>query len=272
MAIRRWLGSDQNFTPGAKASAYGFALGTMSKQSTRWCLALVLCQALAANGAIAQSELEIDQSVLEIAQSVLEIDQSVLEEDPSESLSEQGVSVTAPRGSEPLMEEVVVVAVERCGPWPIRHSLIERCDYPELTREALEQTRALRAEASHICLRCDAGICQPNLDGKSRESKFVCKKVFWTPKKVGRVSRATDDDGDLSVTFSYSVTTRGRVSDITITTLDAALSPDAVLALIRAGAQRTRFEPLTIDGQLHEIVGITDSYLLDHLMWLGVPP
>jgi hypothetical protein len=169
------------------------------------------------------------------------------------------------------MEEIVVVAVERCGPWPIRHSLIEGCDFAELTREGLESTRSFRAQILHSCLRCADGLCQPHLAGASGQSKFICQKVFWTPKKVGRVRRGDQDHESLAVTFSYSITTRGRVRDVTILELDTELSADAVLAMIQHGAERARFEPLTIDGQLHEIIGITDSYLLDPEMWFGVP-
>ena len=172
---------------------------------------------------------------------------------------------------DPPIEEIVVVAVERCGPWPIQHSLTEGCDYAELTRDGLKSTRALRVNILNNCLRCKDGICHPFLDGESRQSKFICKKVFWTPKRVGRVTRNSQDHGPLEATFSYSVTTRGRVSDITINSLYADLSEDVVLTLIQQGAERTRFEPLTIDGRLQAIIGITDSYLLDPLMWFGNP-
>ncbi|MEZ5550479.1 MAG: hypothetical protein R3E82_06310 [Pseudomonadales bacterium] len=165
--------------------------------------------------------------------------------------------------AEQLIEEVRVTAFNGCGPWPISHRLISTCSYAQLKREKLETVNALRTRQAAVCLVCDSNICRPARHRLSSEADTkLCRKLFWTPTRVGVIRRSMVSSQDLVVDFSYGISREGRVTDIRITYLESELSRRKVLALIREGAAQISFEPVEVAGAPVEIVDLAHGYTL----------
>lgn len=163
-----------------------------------------------------------------------------------------------------VIEEVRVTAFNGCGPWPINHRLIRTCSYAQLKRDKLEAISALRSQHAAVCLVCEGNICRPahrlltsDDDGK------LCRKLFWTPTRVGVIRGSMVSGQDLTVDFTYRISREGRVTDIEISYLESELSRRKVLSLIREGAAQIDFEPVEIGGVGVEIVDLTHGYTLE---------
>ena len=162
-----------------------------------------------------------------------------------------------------LIEEVQVTAFNGCGPWPIRHRLISICSYAQLKVEKMEAVRQLREQVQADCLDCKAGVCRP-LRGSaaSADRGRLCRKLFWTPIRVGVIRAHVMSRQDLVVDFSYAISTRGRVTDIEISYLESELDHRTVLALIREGAAQIEFEPVALGGDAIKIADLEHGFTL----------
>jgi len=169
-----------------------------------------------------------------------------------------------PFDDEMVIEEVLVTAIDRCGPWPIAHRAITECAYPELKKDRLRELRDLRERYFDTCLICTDATCSPrSLPEGARRQKFVCKRLFQTPKFVPRTQLRSVDVGYLAATFSYNITANGKAENIQFSYIESDLEDDVVLQLIRQAAVEARFEPIRYQGKRLPLVGLEDSYNLE---------
>ena len=166
------------------------------------------------------------------------------------------------------IEEVVVVAFDRCGPWPIDHPLTSDCLFAVIKRDKVRVLQQMRARMLTACLRCEDAICTPRVpaaaeDADRRKTRFVCEKLFFTPRRVGGWNVEAEEAPELFLGFTYDISRQGRVRDIRITDFDEEdFDHDQLLTLLQVGSERVRFEPLKIDGVVYEIIGVRGSYQL----------
>jgi len=162
------------------------------------------------------------------------------------------------------IEEVVVTAVERCGPWPIRHKGISDCIYPELKTEQLRTLKEARQEYRQRCLSCDRQHCDTQPEAvPDRYQRLICRRLFQTPRSIPSIQFGTATQGYLQVEFTYTVTAGGRITDITIVDIDSELPTKEVLKLIRRSAQATRFEPIWFEGRRVPLRNVRGRYQLE---------
>ena len=67
----------------------------------------------------------------------------------------------------------------------------------------------------------------------------------------------------LNVSFTFTISTAGRVEDLQIVSFDSEIEKEEVLKLIERGATRTKFEPVVIADIAYEIVGVKGAFILD---------
>ena len=162
------------------------------------------------------------------------------------------------------IEEVQVTAFNGCGPWPIRHRLISTCSYAQLKNETLAVVRALRDQVFENCLSCRDGVCHPNYpSAESADRGRLCRKLFWTPTRVGVLQAHILHTRDLLVDFSYAISPRGRVTDIQITYLESEIDRRTVLAMIKEGAAQIEFEPVEQAGVPVKIADLVHGFTLE---------
>jgi len=164
-----------------------------------------------------------------------------------------------------VVDEVVIKGVNRCGPWPIQHQDLSGCQYPELKSEDLRAVLDLRQELFGTCLNCQGNTCRGKAwrDDQLKE-ELVCKRNFWTARKISKTAYFGERISPLRVSFTFRISTKGRVKDIEIVSFAGDFTEATLLRLIKDGASKTRFEPLVIADIAYEIVGLRDSYVLDN--------
>lgn len=162
-----------------------------------------------------------------------------------------------------LLEEVVVLGVSACGSWPVRHRDIVTCEYAELARETLPRIRELRPKLLDNCLDCAADSCQSAVNhSHSTLEARMCRRVYWTPSRVGKVAVPIEETEPLQVDFTYSISRSGRVDDIAVLDFEGNWSKSDVLKLLEQAAADVRYEPLVIDGTRRRIEDLNGMYVL----------
>lgn len=162
------------------------------------------------------------------------------------------------------VEEIVVKSASRCGSWPIRHQRLRGCEFAELKKEDLQKVLGLRTKLLSTCLICQGNRCVTKVWPKDRTTeKRLCKIVFWTPTRVSRSTIAGGSTGPLRVSFTFKISTDGRVEDIELVSFESDIGEEELLQLIEDGATRTRFEPVVVADVAYEIVGLRDAFVLN---------
>ncbi len=180
------------------------------------------------------------------------------------SVAEQEAFTAVDDDDVTVIEEIIVMAKDRCGPWPIAHISIAECAYPELKRDQLHQFRVMRDRYLDTCLICSDSDCQPRpLAIGARRQNYTCKRLFQTPRRVPRTLPRVLDVDYLVTYFVYNINALGRAEDIQILRLDSDLAPDIVLELITKAAAKVRFEPIDHGGKRLPLTGVEDSYILE---------
>ena len=180
--------------------------------------------------------------------------------------------------AEKAIEEIIVKGVNWCGSWPIQHRGLIGCGYAELEKKDLATVLDLRPKLFSTCLSCQGSRCITKVwpERKTTE-KLLCKRLFWTPTKVARFifaaghSRVTrfmiadEHSSPLSVSFTFTISTTGRVEDIEVVSFESDIAEEELLELIERGATKTRFEPVVVEDMAYEIVGLRGAYVLDDI-------
>jgi hypothetical protein len=172
---------------------------------------------------------------------------------------------------EEVTEEIVVKGVHPCGSWPIQHKRLEGCEYEVLNEENLAKVLDLRPNLFSTCLSCQGSQCITKAwpEGKVVE-KLLCKRVFWTPTRIerhiyaaGRSRRSQVYSSPLSVSFTFTISTTGRVEDIEVVSFEGDISEEYLSELIKWGATKARYEPVVVADMPYEIVGLKEAFILD---------
>ena len=72
----------------------------------------------------------------------------------------------------------------------------------------------------------------------------------------------------LRVSFAFNISTKGKVGDIELISFDGDIEEEELLQLIGDGAARTRFEPIVVADVAYELVGLSNTFILDDY---GIP-
>ena len=176
---------------------------------------------------------------------------------------------------EEVIEEIVTKGVHRCGSWPIQHERLQGCEYEVLKDENLAAVLDLRPKLFSTCLSCQGSRCITNVwpEGKVME-KLLCRRVFWTPTRVvGYIYSLANVNSlrvysrmyssALRVSFTFTISTTGRVENIEVVSFEGNISEDKLSELIAWGATKTRYEPLVVADIAYEIVGLKEAFILD---------
>lgn len=94
-------------------------------------------------------------------------------------------------------------------------------------------------------------------------NKLLCKRLFWTPTRISRSWFSGERIGSMRVSFTFKISTKGKVEDIEVVSFEGDIAEAELLQLIRDGALKTRFEPLVIADMAYEIVGLRSAFVLD---------
>jgi hypothetical protein len=172
---------------------------------------------------------------------------------------------------EEVIEEIVTKGVHRCGSWPIKHARLHGCEYEVLKDERLAAALDLRPKLFSTCLSCQGSRCITNVwpEGKVVE-KLFCRRVFWTPTKVvgyifslANVKSLRVYSSALRVSFTFTISTTGRVENIEVVSFEGNISEEKLTELIAWGATKTRYEPVVVADIAYEIVGLKEAFILD---------
>jgi len=172
---------------------------------------------------------------------------------------------------EEVIEEIVTKGVHRCGSWPIKHARLQGCEYEVLKDENLAAVLDLRPKLFSTCLSCQGSRCITNVwpEGKVVE-KLLCRRVFWTPTRVvgfiyapANVKSLSVYSSALRVSFTFTISTTGRVENIEVVSFEGDISEEKLSELIAWGATKTRYEPVVVADIAYEIVGLKEAFILD---------
>jgi hypothetical protein len=164
--------------------------------------------------------------------------------------------------SNEVIDEVVVVGPSRCGSWPIEHQSLRGCEFAELKKEDLPKVLDLRRKLVSDCLICQGNQCTIKAWPEYRiTEKLLCKRLFWTPTRVSNFMYPLARYSPLRVSYTFKISTDGRVEDIELISFDGDIEEEELLQLIAHGAARTRFEPIVVAEVAYELVGLRDTFI-----------
>ncbi len=170
------------------------------------------------------------------------------------------------RGASPKedIDEIVVVGTNRCGSWPIEHYGLKGCEYVELRKEDLPVLLRSRQELFSDCLKCLGSRCTMKAwpEDKTTE-ELLCKRLFRTPTRIPRLMKPDALFLPFSVSFTFSISVKGKVEDIKLVSFDGDIDEEELLRLIEDGAARTRFEPIVVADVAYQLIGLRDKLILD---------
>ena len=162
------------------------------------------------------------------------------------------------------IDEIVVFGVNQCGSWPIEHYRLKGCHYVELKKEDLPMVLRSRQEFFSDCLKCLGSRCAMKAwpeDNTTEE--LLCNRLFRTPTRVPRFMNPDALFSPFRVSFTFSISVKGKVEDIELVSFDGDIDEEELLRLIESGATRTRFEPIVVADVAYQLVGLRDKLILD---------
>ncbi|MFT7652658.1 MAG: hypothetical protein ACI9UU_001766 [Candidatus Azotimanducaceae bacterium] len=158
------------------------------------------------------------------------------------------------------MEEIVATAPNRCGPWPLRHVVTRGCEYPVLKAETDKIAYALRSKLMTACLVCSAQICK--LRTLPVNDERICSTLFATPRRIISLSsELAMGKREFDARFRYDITVKGRIENIELIE-SKGMPPDAIVGLLREGAQQVRYHPIATEQGPVSVAGQTSSYVM----------
>ena len=163
-----------------------------------------------------------------------------------------------------VIDEIVIVGAIRCGSWPIKHQRVRGCEFAELKKENRPKLLRLRRELFSDCLICLDSRCTMKAWPEDRKTeKLLCKRLFRTPTRVSRFMKPHARFSPLRVSYTFKISTKGKVEDIELISFDGEIEEEELLQLIGDGAAKTRFEPIVVADVAYELVGLRDTFILD---------
>ena len=115
------------------------------------------------------------------------------------------------------------------------------------------------------CMSCspEKALCEPRaFSSRQIDAANLCKRLYWTPTRISPLLvRSKMSSTPLQVSYTYSISPTGRVSDIRITHLEGGNESNA-LRLLKQGARLNQYAPLEVDGIAYTIENLQGDYRL----------
>ena len=144
------------------------------------------------------------------------------------------------------------------------------CDHKvSMSDDLLSKVVKHRDSAFEICLSCTKGDCLMKAwPEEGRANETICQRLFCTPKKVSKGFEVPADTprGKSSFSYTYSISKKGRLTDINILSVDGAYKRTDALKYLKSLTKKTQYEPLVYDNKKYQITNLTSSMSVN-MMW-----
>ena len=137
------------------------------------------------------------------------------------------------------------------------------CDHKvSMSDDLLSKVVKHRDSAFEICLSCTKGDCLMKAwPEEGRANEAICQRLFCTPKKVSKGFEVPADTprGKSSFSYTYSISKKGRLTDINILSVDGAYKRTDALKFLKSLTKKTQYEPLVYDNKKYKITNLASS-------------
>ena len=145
------------------------------------------------------------------------------------------------------------------------------CNFKNELGESLdEKILDLRERTFDLCLKCEGNSCKmnvfrPETDPDSEKQRLLvtaaCKRYFCTPKKFRKVQGeeipADQPNGKSSFEFTYKISSKGRVRDIEITSVEGVMNRRDAYRWTQMLTKRVIYLPVEVNGKTYEITNLS---------------
>ena len=137
------------------------------------------------------------------------------------------------------------------------------CDHKvSMSDDLLNKVLKHRDSAFTTCLSCTKGDCaMKTWPEEGRANETICQRLFCTPKKVNRGYEVPADTprGKSTFSYTYSISKKGRLTDINILSVDGAYKRADALKFLKSLTKKTQYEPLVYDNKKYKITNLVSS-------------
>ena len=145
------------------------------------------------------------------------------------------------------------------------------CDHKvSMSADLLSKVLKHRDSAFATCLSCTKGDCSMKTwSEEGRANEAICQRLFCTPKKVSKGYEVPADTprGKSSFSYTYSISKKGRLTDINILSVDGSYNRNDALKFLQSLTKKTQYEPLVYDNKKYQITNLTSSMSVN-MMWV----
>ncbi|MDA7601364.1 hypothetical protein N8791_02350 [Gammaproteobacteria bacterium] len=137
------------------------------------------------------------------------------------------------------------------------------CDHKvSMGSDLLSKVIKHRDSAFDTCLTCNKGDCTMKAwTAENKNNEMICKRLFCTPKKVNKGYEVPADTprGKSSFSYSYTISKKGKLTEINIESVDGAYKRKDALKFLKSLTKKTQYEPLVHEGKKYKITNLTSS-------------
>ena len=137
------------------------------------------------------------------------------------------------------------------------------CDHKvSMGSDLLTKVIKHRDSAFDTCLTCIKGDCtMKTWNAENQNNEMICKRLFCTPKKVNKGYEVPADTprGKSSFSYSYTISKKGKLTEINILNVDGAYKRKDALKFLKSLTKKTQYEPLIHDNKKYKITNLTSS-------------
>ncbi|HIE48677.1 MAG TPA: hypothetical protein EYP94_01055 [Gammaproteobacteria bacterium] len=137
------------------------------------------------------------------------------------------------------------------------------CDHKvSMNDDLLSKVLKHRDSAFETCLSCTKGDCLMKAwPEEGRANEAICQRLFCTPKKVSKGFEVPADTprGKSSFSYTYSISKKGRLTDINILSVDGPYKRADALKFLKSLTKKTQYEPLVYDNKKYKITNLASS-------------
>lgn len=132
----------------------------------------------------------------------------------------------------------------------------------ELGKNIADKLELIREKTIDTCLKCEGDSCQMKIwPSNKKGDAMVCQRLFCTPQKIRKVAgeEITADiaPGSSHIEFTYRVTSKGKVQDVQITSVEGVMNNREAYRWVTGVTRRTLFLPLVVNGKAKEIINLS---------------
>lgn len=138
-----------------------------------------------------------------------------------------------------------------------------------MSEDLLAKVLKHRDSAFTTCLTCKKGDCSMKAwTEENKNNEMICKRLFCTPIRVAKAYEVPGDSpqGKSSFNYIYSISKKGKLSDINILSVDGEFNRKDALKYLKALTKRTKYEPLVNGNKKYKITNLTSSMAVN-MLW-----